>query len=166
MSPELQTQLAETVTTVIAFVIFFLIMKKFAWGPLQGLLSERQQMIQEGFTSIDRKKAEAQALFDEYQGRLREIEAEARQKIQAAVEEGKRVGKEITDNARAEADDIIARTQRNMNIELAKARIELRNEIVGMTIGAAERLLRQKVDEETDRTLVASFIQDLEKQAN
>ena len=53
-----------------------------------------------------------------------------------------------------------------MNIELAKARIELRNEIVGMTIGAAERLLRQKVDEETDRTLVASFIQDLEKQAN
>ena len=166
MSPELQTQLAETLTTLIAFVIFFLIMKKFAWGPLQGLLTERQAQIQDGFATIDRKKADAQALFDEYQARLREIEAESRQKIQAAIDEGQRVAKEIADEARNEADEVIKRTQRNMEIELAKARIELRNEIVGLTIGAAERLLRQKVNEEADRNLVSSFIQDLEKRAN
>lgn len=166
MNQELLTQVGEFVTQFIAFVVFFFVMAKYAWPAIDRVLAERQRQVDEGFADIDRKKAEAQTLFEEYQARLREIEAESRQKIQAAVDEGKRVAKEITDGARAEADSIIERTQRNMEIELAKARVELRNEIVGMTIGAAEKLLRQKVNEEADRNLVNSFIQDIEKQAN
>ena len=57
---------------------------------------------------------------------------------------------------------ITERAERNVQIELAKARTELREEIINMTLTASERLLREKMDEATQRRQVANFLQDLE----
>jgi F-type H+-transporting ATPase subunit b len=164
MSPELQSQLGETITQVIAFIIFFLIMKKYAWGPVTKLLDDRQRQIEDGFADIEKRQADAEALHKDYEKRLRNIEQEASARIQEAVNEGRRVAAEITENAREEARKIAERTQRNMEIELSKARIELRQEIVNMTVTATERLMREQLDPAAHRKQVDRFLQDLESE--
>lgn len=164
MSPELMAQIGETVTQLLAFVIFVWIMKKFAWGPLNNLLEARRKQIEDGFAEIDRKQEAAEKLHRDYAEHLRNIEQEGRAKIQEAVAEGRRVAAEIVDSAREESQQMAERARRNIEIEIAKARVELRDEVVGMTMLASEKLLHQKVDTEMDRRLVSDFLEDLERQ--
>ena len=162
MTYELWNQFGETVTHVLGFIIFFWIIKKFAWPAIIHLLEDRQRHIEEGFDEIERKQADLAKMQQEYEGKLRNIEQEARVRIQEAVSEGRRVADEINEKAREEAQQITDRAKHNIDLELAKARVELRDEIVGMVLNASERLLRQKVDEKEDRRLVTTFIRDLE----
>lgn len=157
-------QFGETVTQMIAFVIFFWIMKAFAWGPLQDVLNKRQQAIEDGFVKIEHGQAEADKLRSEYEGKLRDIEQEARAKIQEAVGEGRRVAAELADNARREAETIRAKAEQSVRHEIAKARVELRDEIVTLTIQASEKLLRERLDDEGDRRLAAAFVDELQGQ--
>lgn len=159
---ELWNQLAELVVQAITFVIFFWIMKRFAWGPLLNLLEGRRRAIEEGFADIDRRRAETEKLHQDYTEHLRNIEQEARAKIQEAVGDGRRIADEIKENARAESQRMIEQALRNIELENAKARVELRDQIVAMTMLASEKLLKQRVNEETDRRLVSEFLAELD----
>jgi F-type H+-transporting ATPase subunit b len=162
MGLELWRQIGETITQAITFLIFLWIMKRFAWPALMSVLDERQRRITEGFQEIERKQAEVGRLVAEHDARMKGVEEEARARIQEAVADGRRVSAELIENARDEAAKITERAQRNVQLEIAKARIELRDEVIAMAIGAAERLMRERLDEEANRRLVAAFIQDLE----
>lgn len=154
-------QLGETITHLVAFLIFFWIMWKFAWPAIINLLSQRQEEIAKGFADIENKQAELTKMQEDYAAKLSHIEQEARVRIQEAVADGRRVAGELTEKARAEAQEITDRAKRSMELELDKARIELRDEVASMVVGASERLLRAKLDEQADRRLVDSFISDL-----
>lgn len=161
-SAELWTQIGETITQIIAFVIFCWIMKKYAWGPVMNVLDERQAKIEAGFDDIRHKQDDADQLCKEYDERLAEIEQEARAKIQEAIAEGRRVSGELTDEAHLEASRITDHAQRNIRLEIAKARQDLRDELVSMTIDSTRRLMGEALDDEGHRKLVAGFIADLE----
>lgn len=163
MPPQIIDQIGPTITTIIAFVIFAGVMKKYAWGPVTKVLDERQKKIENGFAEIKSKQDAAAALEGQLQERLRNIENEARARIQEAIADGRRLSSEITEKAHEEANQIIERAKRNIELEIAKARVELRDEIVGMTIKASERLLRERLDDAGQRRLVGTFIDDLER---
>jgi F-type H+-transporting ATPase subunit b len=155
-------QLGEFITQIITFLIFFWIMKKYAWPALTAVLDERQRKIEEGFVEIERKQARADELTAQLDARLRNIEDESRKRLNEAMAEGRRIAEEIEARAREESQQLVERAQRNIRIEVDKARIELRQELVGIAIGAAERLLRESLDGEAQQRQVAKFIDDLE----
>ena len=49
-----------------------------------------------------------------------------------------------------------------IELEVAKAKVTLRDQIAGMTMGALEKMLRQKVDAKADRQLVDAVLDELE----
>jgi len=51
-------------------------------------------------------------------------------------------------------------------LEMNKARIELRDKIVSMTVNASERLIREKMDADMSQRLVNAFMDDLEGRSN
>lgn len=161
---ELWTQIGELVVQILTFVVFFWIMKRLAWIPLLGLIEGRRRAVEEGFADIDRKRAETEKLHQDYAEHLRNIEQEARAKIQEAVGDGRRIAEEIKENARAESQRMLEQALLNIDLENAKARVELRDQIVSMTMMASEKLLRRRVDTEVDRQLVTDFLTDLDKE--
>lgn len=163
MNPELMSQIGETITQMVAFGIFFFIIAKFAWPALTRVLDERATKIEEGFIEIRRQQSEAARLQAQYAEQLRGIEAEARQRIQEAVAEGNRVATEISTRAQQESAEMIERAQRSIRLDIEKARVELRGEIVNLTLGAAERLLHERLDDAAQRRLVDGFITELEQ---
>jgi F-type H+-transporting ATPase subunit b len=163
MSPEFMTQFGETITVFIGFTIFYLVMKKFAWGPILGILDERQKKIEEGFDEVKKLQSDAAEAHARYEEKLREIEAEARTKIQEALAEGKKVAEDMTEVARREAMDITERARKNIQLEVDTARKQLREEVIDLTMLAAGKLLDEKLTDARDRQLVESFIGDLEK---
>jgi F-type H+-transporting ATPase subunit b len=156
-------QFGEFITQTLAFIIFFWVMKAYAWPPLLRVLEDRRKAIDADFAGIARKQSDADKLHKEYEARMRNIEQEARTKIQESVAEGRRVAAEIVENARTEAQKAADAAQRNIQIEVAKARVGLREEIIDMTLAASERLMRERLGEEAgQRGQVAKFLADLE----
>lgn len=152
----------ETITAILAFSIFFWVMKKYAWPVVLGAIDERQKEIQDGFEEIKKLQDDAAEAHQRYEEKLRNIEQEARTQIQAAVTEGKQIAAEVTDKARDEAKVIIEKAKNSIELEIKSSRKKLRDEIVSLTLHATEKLINERMTEAKDRELVGSFISEIE----
>ena len=155
--------LAQIVTNVLGFFLLVVFLRKFFWKTVLKLLDERRRHIEEGLRSIGQSKQELVQLQADYSQRLAKIDDEARVKIQQAVLEGKRIAIEVQEEARAQAQAILAKSKETVELELAKAKVTLRDQVADMTVEAVERVLQQKLDAKTDRALVESALDELER---
>ena len=154
-------EIGQIVTHIIGFLIAVLLLKKFAWKPLLSILEERRSKIKSEFDNIDKEKKKVEDLVADYQTKLKEIDSLARVKIQEAAREGQKVGNEIKENARKESKDILTRAREEIQMDVDKAKVQLKNDLVNMTMRAAEKLIRERLDEEKDRELIARFIEEV-----
>lgn len=153
--------LAQFVVNILAFLLLLAILKRFAWGTLLKLIDERKDRIAEEFRGIDEAKAELEKLKQEYQRRLERIEEEARGKIQQAIAEGRRVGMEIEEDARSHARATLEKTKEAVALEVAKARVDLKEQMVDLAIQVTHKVLQRHLDEETDQRMIEAFIQEI-----
>ena len=152
----------EIVAQIITFLILLFLMKRFAWKPILKVLDDRRSRIATELKNIENARAEAQRAKDDYQARLAAIEAEARSKIQAAINEGKKAGEEMRQSAREESEKIFAKAQENIKAEVAKAEEALKDKIVNLTIDVAARVIQERLTVEDDRKIVETFIREME----
>lgn len=156
-------QISQIITHALGFLIVLWVLRKFAWGPIMNVLEERRQKIKSDFDAAAEKRREAEEAASVYAARMKDIENDARAKLQEAVEDGRRVAAEIREEAREEARKIIEKARADLERDVAKAKVELRNELVSMSLTATERLIRQQLDDEGHRKLIAGFIDELEQ---
>ncbi|OGW42099.1 MAG: ATP synthase F0 subunit B [Nitrospirae bacterium RBG_16_43_11] len=153
-------EIQQILTQAIGFLVLLFILKKIAWKPLLSLLDERREKIISEFQSIERTKSELSRLEQEYKARLAEIDAQARQKIQEAITEGQKIAVDVQEKAREEAKNILNKAKDNIDLEIAKARVELRNQVVSLAIGAAEKVIKAELSDERHKRLVNEFIDE------
>lgn len=153
--------IAQVVSQAIAFLLFLWILKKYAWGPVLGLIDERSRKIEEGFERAEAAEQRSAQLRQEYEERLKTIEAEARERIQQAVAEGRRTAEEIGERARQDAEKTLEKAREMAETEIAKARVELKEDVVRYTLAATENLIHERMDESRHRRLVEEFVTEL-----
>ncbi len=153
----------QLVTHAIGFLITLWILKKFAWGPLLGLLEERRNTITGEFKKIDDEKASVARQAAAYDAKMKEIDAERRAKIVEAVEEGKKVAADIKAAAQAEVKDLQTKNKAELEREVAKAKVQLKDEMIAITMSAAEKLVREKLSDQKHRELIGKYIEEVQK---
>jgi F-type H+-transporting ATPase subunit b len=151
----------QVATQILGFLLLLWGLRKWAWGPVLGMLEARRQKIAGAFEEADRKKAEALDLKARYEQDLRGIEAQARQRIQQAVAEGQQVAAEIKAQAHAEAQQRVARAEDEIGREREKAKELLKEQIISLAVRSAEKILRQNLDDQAQRKLAAEFIDEV-----
>ncbi|MGB8656391.1 MAG: F0F1 ATP synthase subunit B [Candidatus Zixiibacteriota bacterium] len=156
-------ELGQVITQIIGFLIAVILLKKFAWKPLLSMLEERRSRIKAEFDGIDEQKRINQKLLADYEAKLKEIDALARVKIQEGAREGEKMAGEIKETARREAREIVAKTKEDIQRDLEKAKVQLRDDVVQMTLSLTEKLIGEKLDEERDKKLISRLADELEQ---
>ena len=151
----------QVLTQILGFLLMVWILRRYAWGPLLGVLEARRQRIAGEFEEVDRLKADAQALKSRYDQELRGIEAQARQRILEAVSEGQKVAAEIKAQAQQEAARRLQRAEEDVAREREKAKEILKEQIISLAMRSAEKILRQKLDDPAHRRLAGEFIDEV-----
>lgn len=151
----------QVITQILGFLILVWVLRQFAWGPLLGMLEARRQKIAGEFQEADRLKTEAQELRVRYEQELRTIEAQARHRIQEAMAEGQKVAAEIRSQAQGEAAARVQRAEDEIAREREKAKEILKQQIIQLSMRSAEKILREKLDDATQRKLAAEFIDEV-----
>ncbi len=153
--------LAQFVVNILAFFFLLAILKRFAWGSILRLIDERKAKITSEFAAIESAKQELEKLKSQYQESLAAIEEEARGKIQKAIAEGRQIALEIEEDARAHARATLEKARESVTLEVAKARVELKEQVVDLAIQLTHKVLKEHLDEETDRRMIEAFIQEI-----
>jgi len=156
-------EIQQILTHALGFLIFVWILKRFAWGPLLALMEERRNKIAGEFQEIDRQKAEVAKVTSEYEAKMKEIDNERRAKIVEAVKEGKEVAAEIKSHAMDEARALQEKAKADLQRDVAQAKVQLRDEMISMTMTAAEKVVREKMDDSKHRDLIGRYIDELGK---
>lgn len=151
----------QVLTQIIGFLLMLWILRKYAWGPLSGMLEARREKIAGDFKAVDRAKAEANDLKVAYEQKLRGADVEARQRILDAVTDGQKAAAEIKAQAQAEALQRVQRAEDEIHREREKAKEQLKDQVVTLSILTAEKILRQKIDDPTQRKLVGEFVDEV-----
>lgn len=149
-------------TQILGFLVLVWALRKWAFGPLMGMLEARRQAIAGEFAAAEGKKAEAEELKARYEQELRTIDAQARQKLQDAVAEGQKVATEIRAQAQQEAAHRIERAGDEIAREREKAKEMVKEQVIMLSMRSAEKILRQKLDDATHRKLVGEFVDEVE----
>ncbi len=153
----------EIVAQIICFFLVLWLLRVFMWKRTLKLLDARRDRIISEYNKIEATKAEIAKIKADYESRIASIQEEARKKIQEAVEEGRDITDYIRKKAHQEAQDIIENAKSNMKYELAKTKVALKEELIDITIKAAEALIEEKLGDKQDKKIIEGFLTNLDK---
>lgn len=134
------------VWTLVAFVIVFLILKKFAWKPILNMLSERETGIAAAISSAEKVKLEMSEMKAENERLLQNAREERSVMLKEAKETKDRIINEAKEQAKVEANKIIEEARIQIDNKKNAALTEVKNEIGNMAVAVAEKMLRKELD--------------------
>jgi F-type H+-transporting ATPase subunit b len=149
------------VTQILGFLVLVWGLRKWAFGPLVSQLEKRREAIAAEFKAADDRKAEAEKLRTQYEQELRGIEAKARARLNESMAEGQRLASEIKTQAQDDASRRLHQAEDEIAREREKAKEILKEQMVQLAVRAAEKILRQKLDDPTQRKLAGEFIDEV-----
>jgi len=153
----------QVLTVIICFIIVYWILKRFAFTPILRIIDERAEKIQADLQRADDARQQAEVCRSDVESRLRNIEEEARVKMQAMMAETRQLADSLQQKAQKDAADLLEKARTNIEYETEKARETIKTEIVNLTIGAAEQLIKVKLDDDKHRQLIGDFISQIER---
>ncbi|MCX5697453.1 MAG: F0F1 ATP synthase subunit B [Candidatus Omnitrophica bacterium] len=154
---------SEIFAQVVSFLILLFVLRIFLWKRILKVLDDRKEKIASEFKGIEEGKLEVEKLKSDYEAKLKTIEDTAKAKIQEAINEGEEILGKMRKDAQEEGRKVIEDAKAGIKYEIAKAREDLKDEIIGLVLSAAEEVLQQKITEKEDKKVVEDFIERVDK---
>jgi F-type H+-transporting ATPase subunit b len=149
------------VATIVTFVVFAVILAKFAWGPLLKIVDDREKTIREQVDSAEKAAADAKATLAQHQELLRGASRERDEVLARAAKDAEALRADLQAKARGDAEQILARAREQMTREKEQAVAELRAQVADIAIEAASRIVKSSLSEDAQRKLVDDYIKEL-----
>ena len=140
------------------FLGLVIILVKFTSKPIANALKSRRVAIKEQFEDLEAKKAEAEQMYKEYEGKLAGIDDEVTKIIESAVAQAEAEKERIISDAQRAAGDIKRQAEMAVQHELAVANQRLRAEIAEQAATMAEDLIRKNLQPADQDKLVAEYL--------
>lgn len=139
-------------------IILFLLLKKFLFKPVNKVLNERAEEIENSYKQAENTKSEAQSMKSKYEDKLSSVQTEADGIIKSAVEAANRRSDSIVSEANEQANHIIEKLQKQIERDKENAMNEAEADIASMAVDIAEKILGKKLDTNTDEKLISDII--------
>ena len=147
--------------TLCNFIALFLVLKKFLFKPVMKLIADRQQEIDDMYAEADKAQKSAEALEAEYAQKLSVAAETSQRMVKEAVQRGQEREAEIDSQANAQADAIRQKAAADIAQEKKKALNDAKDEISGMAMAIAEKVVGRELNVQDQERLVDSFIDAL-----
>ncbi len=150
------------ITQAINLLIFIGLMVYFLRKELAKHFAERKSAFHELVNRAEKARSEAEATRKEISDRLVRMENSAQGSMKQAEVESEEMRKKMITEAKALSDRIQAEAQKSAQVEIDRARAELRTEILRMSTEQAEKTLREKVGDTEKKRLQNEFVEKIQ----
>ena len=148
--------------TWLIFLVFLFFFRKTFWVTIVSRAEEREKTIAAQLAEAEKLNAEAKSLVESQ----RKATAESRSAAQTLLAEAKAVVEKERaqglEKAKLEQAGLMDRARRDIAAERDKAIADLRREAVELAIGAASKVIGQRLDGDADRKIVLDYLAKVE----
>ena len=144
------------------FVLLFLFLRKFAFGPLQNMIDARRDAIQESITAAEEMRREAERMLAEYRESIASARHEAEEIIERAHKVGESTKSEIVIEARTQAQKEVDGAREQIQRETRKAIQEIKDQVADLTILAAGKVTGKTMTKEDHLRLVDEALSEVD----
>jgi F-type H+-transporting ATPase subunit b len=136
---------------LVAFLVVFLLLKKFAWNTILSSLREREQGIADSLASAEKVKSEMALLKNENEQLMAKAMEERAQLLKDARETRDRIVNEAKELAKAEANKIILDANASIHQQKMAAITDLKNQVGNLVVEVSEKILRRELANRTEQ---------------
>ena len=137
--------------TLLAFLIVFFILKKFAWKPILKSMNDREQGIADSLATAENIKIEMSQMKSENEALLVKAREERAQMLKEAKETKDRIINEAKEQAKVETNKIIADAQSVINQQKMAALTDLKNQVGTLVVEVSEKILRRELSSKAEQ---------------
>ena len=134
---------------------------KYVWPPITQALAERQKKIAEGLEAADRAQRDLSLAQNKAADDLREAKIKSAEIIDMANKRANQIVDEAKEKARDEGQRLIAGAKAEIEMEVQRAKEELRAQVAAIAIAGAEKILESSVDKAANEELVKKLASEL-----
>ena len=151
------TFVAQICNLMIQLVIF----KKFLLKPIKQVIADRKAKADSQIADAQKLRTEAEAMKAEYEQNLQNARTEANQIVAAAQKTATARSEEIVGEARAQAAALKQKAEADIAQERKKAVNEVKDEIGGMAMEIASKVVEREIREADHKDLIDEFIKNV-----
>ena len=148
--------------TVLIFVLVLVVLGKFAWGPILGMLKEREDFIRKSLHDAKHDREQAEARLKEYTSQLQAARAEAASLVENARRDADRLREELRAGAKAEADTILKNAEKQIQMQRDRALAQIRTEAVDLSVAIASKLIGRNLTKADNERIIEDALKQVE----
>lgn len=158
MVEALGISLKEFIFYLINFLILMGVLTRFLYKPFLNILAARKQSIKDALDNAELTNRRADEKMEQYSKRISKVEEESREIIRTAKIKADAQARDIIEDARKEAGDIIAKAEKTIEKEKEKAMEDMKQEIAVLAVMAAEKIVEREIQRAGQEAIVEEVI--------
>jgi F-type H+-transporting ATPase subunit b len=145
---------------LIMFLILLALLKKFAWGPLMGIMKQREEHIGNEIGAAEKSRLEAEKILQEQRNLLKEARNDAQSLIESAKKQGDIQREEIIAIARTESDRLKEAAKLEIEQQKEKAVAAIRDQVASLSVLIASKVIEKELTAADQEQLINEYIKE------
>jgi F-type H+-transporting ATPase subunit b len=153
--------------TTVIFLLFFLILKKFAWKPILNAVKARDEMIKGSLASAEKARKEMAKLQSDNEAILKKAREEREGILKEARDVRDKLIAEAKGKASEEAEKLIEKARVGIEREKTIALTDIREQVANLSIEIASKLLGEKLKKTGEQEkLIDNYLKEVDFNKN
>ena len=153
--------LVDSAITILAMFFVFLLLSSLLFNPARNLMEKRQEGIREQMETAAREKQDAIQFKAEYDEKIKNVQKETDEILSEARKKALKKESVMLEEAREEAAQIVARANREVELEKSKVKDEMKQEIINVATAMAGKIVASSLDESKQSQLLADTLEEM-----
>ena len=153
--------LVDSAITILAMFFVFLLLSYLLFNSARNLMEKRQEGIREQMETAAREKQDAIQFKAEYDEKIKNVQKETDEILSEARKKALKKESVMLEEAREEAAQIVARANREVELEKSKVKDEMKQEIINVATAMAGKIVASSLDESKQSQLLADTLEEM-----
>lgn len=153
--------LVDSAITILAMFFVFLLLSYLLFNPARNLMEKRQEGIREQMETAAREKQDAIQFKAEYDEKIKNVQKETDEILSEARKKALKKESVMLEEAREETAQIVARANREVELEKSKVKDEMKQEIINVATAMAGKIVASSLDESKQSQLLADTLEEM-----
>lgn len=151
----------DIVFQLVIFIVLLALLKKFAWGPLMGIMKQREEFVSNEMEAAEKSRLEAAKLLEEQRALLKEARVDAQNLMEKAKAQGDAQRETIIADAKQDAERIKNSALLEIDQQKEKAVAAIRDQVTSLSVLIASKVIEKELSEKDQEKLIHDYIQEV-----
>jgi F-type H+-transporting ATPase subunit b len=161
-NPLIEVRPGLMIWTIVCFLVVLFVLKRYAFGPIQQMIDQRRERIEQAIAEADNARDEARRLLEEH----RKLIGQAKSEAEEILSEARRLADAQRDRVKQETEEDRQRrleeTRRQIEQATAQALGEIRDEVGKLSLLAAEKITRKSLTGADQQRLIDEALAEID----